>query len=178
MSGAGKFTAHGSVKPDAIRFTEHSEKAANAAFSVSDYWGFTESHGGMCDPPWTHSTDIIILVSKNRQTARDGIYMTQLEYNELLALYRARLDIASQRGTYASMLQSILRDISNKVKRGELTKEQGLSLAKILFNISVEQYHIDGVESLNEEIRKGSLDISYDAADAMAEKIAAMKANR
>ncbi|BEN96559.1 Uncharacterised protein [Serratia liquefaciens] len=104
--------------------------------------------------------------------------MTQLEYNELLALYRARLDIASQRGTYASMLQSILRDISNKVKRGELTKEQGLSLAKILFNISVEQYHIDGVESLNEEIRKGSLDISYDAADAMAEKIAAMKANR
>lgn len=44
--------------------------------------------------------------------------MTQLEYNELLALYRARLDIASQRGTYASMLQSILRDISNKVKRG------------------------------------------------------------
>lgn len=36
MSGAGKFTAHGSVKPDSIMLTEHAEKAASAAFSISD----------------------------------------------------------------------------------------------------------------------------------------------
>lgn len=40
MSGAGRFTVHGSVKPDATMFIEHEEKAANAAFSVSDYGSF------------------------------------------------------------------------------------------------------------------------------------------
>lgn len=34
MSGAGKFTAHGSVKPNSIMLTEHAEKAAVAAFSI------------------------------------------------------------------------------------------------------------------------------------------------
>lgn len=36
-SGAGKFTAHGSVKPDVFMFTELKEKSANAAFSTSDF---------------------------------------------------------------------------------------------------------------------------------------------
>ncbi|HGD8550891.1 TPA: hypothetical protein ACI7EB_004945, partial [Escherichia coli] len=40
MSGAGKFTAHGSVKPDFLRHVEHAEKAALRLFQFSDYWGF------------------------------------------------------------------------------------------------------------------------------------------
>lgn len=103
--------------------------------------------------------------------------MNLIEILQLRATYRARLAATSQ-DSYLTVLQNIFQDIEKKVKSGSLTKQQGEELVRALLGIALESYPIDGLESLNESIEKGSLDISFDANDSIASMVAALEVQK
>ena len=104
--------------------------------------------------------------------------MDNLDFIKLLGYYRARLAATPDSNSYLTTLENILRDIARKVRAGELTNEQGEELAKKLVSISVENYQIGGLESLNESIEKGNVNISFDSGDSLADTVAALKAGK
>lgn len=104
--------------------------------------------------------------------------MTDLGLRMLYLTYKHRLEQAKATGLYDAELLKIVDEIASKIRSGELTNKEAEKILGLLVKVSIEEFRIGGLESLEELIEKGALDLSYDGADSLADTVASLKAKK